>query len=423
MRLVVVDASWGRRYRETAAELEGALGDAMRNPGGRLLEVHHVGSTAVPGLLAKPTLDLMARLASWPLDDRARIALAGLGYVDHGEHGLPGRRFATRGGHDVHLHLLAPDSGRLRPHLAFRDLLLEDEVARERYGALKRRLVAAHGGTRRAYVGGKDEEVRRLSEAATRRAPARTGFVPVADLARRVAASGLGSGLDAGHDDGGTALGVDPGAHGGWAIGGGWALDLTIGRVTRAHDDVDVVLARDGADAWMAAVAARGVTFRAAHRSGGGPWRPGDPLPSDPPRLDARAGPAVASSPAWEPNGVAPIFWDVVVEPRPAGAWILRTDPEVTLPVARAIVRRALPGATPAHGVPALAPEVVLACKARLSGRGAEEGKDLADLEAVLPFLDAGARAWLRAALARPPAHPWRARLAGRGPMHGDRCS
>lgn len=410
MRLVVAAASWGRRYREAAAELANALGDAMRDPDGRLLEAHHVGSTAVPGLAAKPTLDLMARLASWPLDERGRIALARLGYVDHGEHGLPGRRFLTRGGHDVHLHLLAPDSGRLRPHLAFRDLLLRDAAARDRYAALKRRLVAAHDGTRRAYVGGKDEEVRRLSEAATRRAPGRSGFAPVTDLAGRVAAAGV--------DDGGTVTGGDPAgvagvADGAWAIGGGWALDLAIGRVTRAHDDVDVVLARDGADAWMAAVAANGVTFRAGHRAGGGPWRPGDPLPTDPPRLDARAGPLIAASPAWAPDGVAPIFWDVAVEPRPSGAWILRTDPEVTLPVATAIVRRPLPGGTPGRAVPALAPEVVLACKARLSGRGAEEGKDLADLEAVLPLLDAGARAWLRTALSRPPAHPWTARLPG----------
>jgi GrpB-like predicted nucleotidyltransferase (UPF0157 family) len=376
--------------------LADALGDAMRDPAGRLLEVHHVGSTAVPHLPAKPTLDLMARLAGWPLDDGARLALDRLGYVDHGEHGLPGRRFLTRGGHEVHLHLLAPTSGRLRPHLAFRDLLLEDDAARDRYGTLKRRLVDAHQGTRSAYVGGKDEEVRRLSEVASRRAAGRTGFSPVADLARRV-----------GGADG------DGVAHGAWAIGGGWALDLALGRPTRAHDDVDVVLARDEADAWLAAIAAHGVAFRSGHGADGGPWRRGDPLPNDPPRLDARAGPLIAASPGWEPGGVAPVFWDVALEPRPAGAWILRTDPDVTLPVATAIVRRPLPGGAPGRTVPALAPEVVLVCKARLSGRGAEEAKDLADLEAALPLLDATARAWLRAALARPPAHPWTARLPG----------
>lgn len=178
VRLVEVDGAWRERYRAVATELRGLVGGDRP-----LLRLHHVGSTAVPGLLAKPTLDLMAPAARWPLDPATVAALAAFGYVDHGEHGLPGRHYFARGGHEVHLHVVDPGSGHLERHLALRDLLRSDADARERYARRKRELVRAHAGDRAAYVAGKDAlvrelEVRALEVRALSRRPGRSGEAP-----------------------------------------------------------------------------------------------------------------------------------------------------------------------------------------------------------------------------------------------------
>jgi GrpB-like predicted nucleotidyltransferase (UPF0157 family) len=399
VRLVRADAGWARRYATVAAELAAALGDALVEPGGTLLDVHHVGSTAVPGLLAKPTLDVMARLAAWPPPDDARRRLARLGYRDHGEAGEPGRRFFTRGGHVTHLHLVGPGGAQLHRHLAVRELLIRDGDARARYEARKRELVHRHAGRRRAYVQGKDEPVRALEAEALAGLASWLGEAPVRDLLARVVEAGVASS-----------------PRGGWCLGGGWALSLATGAARRLHDDVDVVLDRRVAGAWLGAMAASGVALGGA--KGEAPWRPGDPLPPAPGGLMGRAGPLVASSPAsgarrardaaWR----GPWLWDVALEERPPDAWALRGDPEVRRPLRRAVVERSLADA-PAPALPLLAPEVVLLLKARRSGRPADDPKDVADLAAVAPRLAPEARAWLREALRRPPEHPWAERLAG----------
>ena len=173
VRLVEVDASWRERYRAAASGLRALVGGDRP-----LLRLHHVGSTAVAGLAAKPTLDLMAPAARWPLDRESVAALAALGYVDHGEHGLPGRRFFTRGGHEVHLHVVDPASGHLQRHLALRDLLRSDPDARERYARRKRELVQRHAGDRAAYLAGKAALVRELEAQALNRRPGRSGGAP-----------------------------------------------------------------------------------------------------------------------------------------------------------------------------------------------------------------------------------------------------
>jgi GrpB-like predicted nucleotidyltransferase (UPF0157 family) len=392
VRLVRVDTRWAERYRRVAHDVAAGLGDALREPGGRLLEVHHVGSTAVAGLLVKPTLDVMARLAVWPPTDGTLARLTRLGFRDHGEAGEPGRRFLSRGGHAEHLHLVAPASDQLTRHVALRELLLRDPRARRRYEEAKRALVDLHRGGRAAYVAGKDALVRALQAEGVDGLPDGIGYAPVRDLLARAASAG-----------------VARGRKGGWCLGGGWALALASGGVRRLHDDVDVVLDRNGAETWMAAIARTGVAF--GRPGTAEPWRAGDAVPEPPARLLGRAGPLVAPSPlaaAAEPGRAPswPWFWDVAIEERPDGDWVLRSDPGVTRPLGRAVVEVPLAGAA-APSLPVLAPEVVLVLKARHSGRGPDDPKDRADLAAVAPRLDAGARRWLRTALLRPPAHPW----------------
>lgn len=109
-----------------AAEAQAAILRVALNP--ILLAVHHIGSTAIPGLKAKPILDLMPVVGDLRGLDRRRSDLEAIGFAWWGEFGLPGRRYATKeepqsGRRLVQLHCYATGSPDIDRHLAFRDYL------------------------------------------------------------------------------------------------------------------------------------------------------------------------------------------------------------------------------------------------------------------------------------------------------------
>jgi GrpB-like predicted nucleotidyltransferase (UPF0157 family) len=129
--------------------------------------VEHVGSTAVPGLAAKPIIDLMA--SARDVDEvvaQAGGALAADGwwYVPPDLDLRPWRRFYVKpddsGQHRVaHLHLIPADHPRWDEQLVFRDALRADPALARGYADLKRRLSAAHSGDREAYTEAKADFV------------------------------------------------------------------------------------------------------------------------------------------------------------------------------------------------------------------------------------------------------------------------
>jgi GrpB-like predicted nucleotidyltransferase (UPF0157 family) len=157
------DPAWPGRYEVLRARIAEALGALAA-------AIQHVGSTAVPGLAAKPTIDLVVRLAA-PDDLPAAIErLAGLGYAHEGDFGIVGREaFATPPGygvHDHHLYVCAPDWGGYDDQVVFRDYLRANPDAAGAYAALKRSLAERHRDNRTAYTDGKAAFVRRVLERA-----------------------------------------------------------------------------------------------------------------------------------------------------------------------------------------------------------------------------------------------------------------
>ena len=170
-RIAVVpyDRRWPQEFERAAGEVAAALGP-------NLLAVHHIGSTSIPGMHAKPVIDILAVVADLHALDLRTAEMRRLGYEAMGEFGIEERRYFRRddsAGRRTHqVHAFADGSPHLRRHLAFRDFMRAHPDVAARYGELKRRLAAAHPHDLDAYMDGKDAfikevEARALEWAAT----------------------------------------------------------------------------------------------------------------------------------------------------------------------------------------------------------------------------------------------------------------
>src|SRR5262245_2942500 len=137
VELVPHDGAWAPAATAEGERLISALAPV-------LLAVHHVGSTAIPGIVAKPILDLVPVATSVAALDACRPAVEALGYEWWGELGLPGRRYCTRsdpvtGRRLIQLHCYARGSPEIDRHLAFRDYLRHRPDVAEAYAREKER--------------------------------------------------------------------------------------------------------------------------------------------------------------------------------------------------------------------------------------------------------------------------------------------
>jgi len=144
------DPQWAVRAAALIAGLRAAAPDAFT-------ALHHIGSTAVPGLAAKPVIDLLGETGDLAAIGAARPALEGLGWRWRGENGAAGRRYFTRndpetGARAAHLHVHAAGDPMIAWHLAFRDRLRAEPETAAAYEAGKRRCAALHPGDSGAYA-------------------------------------------------------------------------------------------------------------------------------------------------------------------------------------------------------------------------------------------------------------------------------
>jgi GrpB-like predicted nucleotidyltransferase (UPF0157 family) len=155
------DPTWTQAFAEAAATLAGVFG-----PG--VVYIHHIGSTAVPGLKAKPILDLMPVVSDLEVVEAAVPALTALGYEALGEFGLPGRRYFRReqGPLPHHVHCYAVGHPDIARHLAFRDYLRALPTVAEQYGHLKETLAHRFPDDPAAYMDGKDPFIKRVERVA-----------------------------------------------------------------------------------------------------------------------------------------------------------------------------------------------------------------------------------------------------------------
>jgi GrpB-like predicted nucleotidyltransferase (UPF0157 family) len=160
-RVVVVphNPTWSTAFATAYAQAAPAFGV-------NLVALHHVGSTSIPGIYAKPVIDMLAVVDDIVAVDQSNERLESLSYVPRGEFGIPGRRYFFRndaaGVRTHQIHAFQAESLDVTRHLAFRDFLIAHPPIATSYSELKRRLAQAHPDDIEAYMDGKDAFIKEV---------------------------------------------------------------------------------------------------------------------------------------------------------------------------------------------------------------------------------------------------------------------
>jgi GrpB-like predicted nucleotidyltransferase (UPF0157 family) len=145
VELVDHDPTWTERFEQERDRLVPVFD-------GSVVAIEHIGSTSVPGLCAKPIVDIAVGLRELELTDEQIAAMENLGYEYLGEFGLPGRLYFRKGDpRSHHVHVVEHGGMHWERQLVFRDALRTDAEELRRYDAFKRRL-AAEGYSREVYT-------------------------------------------------------------------------------------------------------------------------------------------------------------------------------------------------------------------------------------------------------------------------------
>ncbi|MFQ5934717.1 MAG: GrpB family protein [Dehalococcoidia bacterium] len=152
VQVVPYDSSWPSMFETEAKRLKGVLGKEA-------VSIHHIGSTAIPGISAKPIIDILPEVVDIQKIDGFNGEMVKLGYTPRGELGIPGRRFFSKDAGDIrthHVHIFQTGSSELQRHLDFRDYLIARPKKARAYGRLKEALARKFPEDIEGYTDGKD---------------------------------------------------------------------------------------------------------------------------------------------------------------------------------------------------------------------------------------------------------------------------
>jgi GrpB-like predicted nucleotidyltransferase (UPF0157 family) len=162
VRLEPHNPAWVRLYHEEAGRLAGLLS-------ADLVAIHHIGSTSIPTIKAKPIIDLLVEVRDIGRIDAFNPQMEALGYTPMGEYGIPGRRFFYKGTEDLHtfhVHIFQHDNPEFQRHLNFRDYLIAHPNEARRYEAVKEELAEQHRDDAGAYAEAKTPYIRQIEKLA-----------------------------------------------------------------------------------------------------------------------------------------------------------------------------------------------------------------------------------------------------------------
>lgn len=161
IEVVPYENYWSEKFQQEARRLQEAIPETVK--------VHHIGSTSVPGLAAKPIIDMIMEVENIECIDSWQQQFYDLGYIAKGENGISGRRFYIHGTEEkrsYHLHVYGRGNPEITRHLAFRDYMRAHCEEARAYALLKKELAETYTYDADQYVEGKTEFIRAIDEKA-----------------------------------------------------------------------------------------------------------------------------------------------------------------------------------------------------------------------------------------------------------------
>ena len=147
IEVLTYDPNWPTLYQDESIQLSTIFAHTF-------IRIHHIGSTAIPNMAAKPTIDMLMEVHDITQVDQFNEPMSQFGYENWGEYHFPQSRFFVKGENkrSHHLHVFERDSDEIHRHLVLRDYLITQPQEARLYAQLKQSLAKEHRHNRRAYA-------------------------------------------------------------------------------------------------------------------------------------------------------------------------------------------------------------------------------------------------------------------------------
>ena len=156
VELVSHDRAWKKQFQQIARQVQSICGE-------RIIAVHHIGSTSVPGLAAKPLIDLLPVLRSHEDGEACANFLEPQGFFYLADYGIPGRHFfRQREPLNINMHMFEQGSIEIERHVVFRDALRRDTDLRKAYQTLKQGLAKKFPNDVDSYAKSKSDFIEKV---------------------------------------------------------------------------------------------------------------------------------------------------------------------------------------------------------------------------------------------------------------------
>jgi len=162
VKLLLPDPNWSKLFQTEAETLTGVFGQ-------EIVAVHHIGSTAIPGIHAKPIVDILVVVCDIERINEFNAEMIERGYRPKGEFGIPGRRFFIKGNdahRTHHVHAFQAGNPEMERHLNFRNYMIAHTEEARAYSRLKQELARKFPEDIESYIEGKDEFIKEIDKRA-----------------------------------------------------------------------------------------------------------------------------------------------------------------------------------------------------------------------------------------------------------------
>ncbi|SHH73166.1 GrpB domain, predicted nucleotidyltransferase, UPF0157 family [Clostridium collagenovorans DSM 3089] len=157
VEVVEYNPNWHIEFKEEAHKLRDILKD-------EIVEIHHIGSTSIPNMSAKPVIDILLEVRDINAIDYYNEKIQQIGYIPKGEYGIRNRRFFLKGENDRthHIHAFETGDTEIKRHLNFRDYMINHPEEAEEYKNLKKDLAYKFKYDIDKYIEGKDAFIKNI---------------------------------------------------------------------------------------------------------------------------------------------------------------------------------------------------------------------------------------------------------------------